>query len=277
MHSKDIRSVQDIPADACRRLRGIFFDIDDTFSYKGKILEGAYNALWEARRAGLITVPITGRPAGWADHIARMWPVDGVVGENGGFYFRVDRSTGHMRKRYFIDDQVQREANQKRLWEIYGELKEKVFPRIGVASDQLYRECDIAVDFCEDITPPLTLEDAGTIRDFFHERGAHARVSSIHVNAWFGDYNKQTMCKIFADEQLGICLDEEKERFLFCGDSPNDCPMFAFFPFSAGVASVRRYLEAGLMEHVPPFVASQDGSMGFEEIVHKVLAFKSSD
>ena len=32
---------------------------------------------------GKLVIPITGRPAGWCDHIARMWPVDAVVGENG--------------------------------------------------------------------------------------------------------------------------------------------------------------------------------------------------
>ena len=36
---------------------------------------------------GSRVVPVTGRPAGWVDHIARMWPVDGVVGENGGLWF----------------------------------------------------------------------------------------------------------------------------------------------------------------------------------------------
>ena len=32
----------------------------------------------------------TGLLAGWCDHIARMWPVDGVVGENGALYFWYD-------------------------------------------------------------------------------------------------------------------------------------------------------------------------------------------
>ena len=50
----------------------------------------AYAALERLRAAGLLVVPVTGRPAGWCDHIARMWPVDAVVGENGAFWFRHD-------------------------------------------------------------------------------------------------------------------------------------------------------------------------------------------
>ena len=41
------------------------------------------------QQSGLLVVPVTGRPGGWVDQIARMWPVDGVVGENGGLWFYI--------------------------------------------------------------------------------------------------------------------------------------------------------------------------------------------
>ena len=47
-------------------------------------------AMERLRDAGKLVIPITGRPAGWCDHIARMWPVDAVVGENGALYMRYD-------------------------------------------------------------------------------------------------------------------------------------------------------------------------------------------
>jgi len=57
-----------------KNVRYLFTDIDDTISTEGKITQQAYDALWRADDAGLVIVPVTGRPAGWCDHIARMWP-----------------------------------------------------------------------------------------------------------------------------------------------------------------------------------------------------------
>ncbi len=68
-------------------VRGVCLDIDDTLSTGGKLTSEAYSALWNLKEAGFGVVPVTGRPAGWCDHIARFWPVDAVVGENGAFTF----------------------------------------------------------------------------------------------------------------------------------------------------------------------------------------------
>ena len=72
-------------------IRGVFTDVDDTLTTDGRLTAEAYSAMESLQKKGMAVVPITGRPAGWCDHIARMWPVDGVVGENGAFYFCYDR------------------------------------------------------------------------------------------------------------------------------------------------------------------------------------------
>ena len=61
-------------------LRGLLFDIDETLTTDGRLTAEAYVAMERLKRAGKLVIPITGRPAGWCDHIARMWPVDAVVG-----------------------------------------------------------------------------------------------------------------------------------------------------------------------------------------------------
>lgn len=265
-----LRPLQEIPASFCRKIRGILFDIDDTFTFQGKIPPGAFSTLWEARSAHLIVVPITGRPAGWADHMARMWPVDGIIGENGAFYFCSDKKGKNLTQDFFVEDASKRALNQERLRAIFAEVK-RVFPAVRLAADQPYRACDLAVDYCEDVHPPLTIEEARWIQGIFEDHGARAKVSSIHVNAWFGEYDKLSMCKRYFRQEHGIDLETARDRFLFCGDSPNDSPMFAFFPFSVGVAGVRRFREAGLMDHMPTFIAVQDGGLGFEETVRTVL------
>src|SRR5664279_5621477 len=91
-------------------LLGLLTDIDDTLSSCGRITAAAYSALERLRDAGLKVVTITGRPAGWCDHIARMWPVDAVVGENGAFYMRYDANVHKLRTQFAVgaeDRQVQ--------------------------------------------------------------------------------------------------------------------------------------------------------------------------
>src|SRR5882757_8027610 len=102
-----MRPFADFPLVAAAGLRAVLFDIDDTLTTDGKLTAAAYSALEQLQATGLKTVPITGRPAGWCDHIARMWPVDGVVGENGAFYFCYDRSV-HKMRRHFVHDAATR-------------------------------------------------------------------------------------------------------------------------------------------------------------------------
>src|SRR5438552_14781495 len=98
--------------DVRRGMRGVLTDIDDTLSTSGRIGAAAYAAMERLHAAGKRVVPVTGRPAGWCDHIARMWPVDAVVGENGAFYFYLER--GRLQKR-FCDDAPTRARHRARL------------------------------------------------------------------------------------------------------------------------------------------------------------------
>ena len=261
-----IPSIQTIPFEVAKGLMGVFFDIDDTLTTFGKIPVVSYGALWNLRDVGLRVVPITGRPAGWCDHIARMWPVDGIVGENGAFYFWLDQEEHKLKKRFLESDRIRAEKRQ-RLLRIRDEILAKV-PGAATASDQLYREADLAVDYCEDVKP-LDQKAIERICEIFKQHGATCKVSSIHVNGWFGDYDKLGMTKTFVQERWGLDLDSEKERFLFCGDSPNDEPMFQYFPYTAGVKNILTF--ADRMTHLPAYVATQDGGEGFAEIVETIL------
>jgi HAD superfamily hydrolase (TIGR01484 family) len=265
-----IPTIQTMPSDSLKSLIGVFFDIDDTLTTSGKIPSVSFRALWDLRDAGLRVVPITGRPAGWCDHIARMWPVDGIVGENGAFYFWLDQEEHKLRKRFLVPDEV-RAKNRQRLLRIRDEILAKV-PGTAIASDQLYRETDVAIDYCEDVKP-LAQRAVERICEIFQKHGATCKVSSIHVNGWFGDYDKLGMTKTFVKELWGLDLDSVKGQFLFCGDSPNDEPMFQYFPHTAGVKNILRF--ASRMKHLPSFVASQEGGEGFAEIVGVLLQHRA--
>ncbi|MBS0337514.1 MAG: HAD-IIB family hydrolase [Proteobacteria bacterium] len=247
-------------------IRGLFFDIDDTLTTEGRLTGRAYSALERWKAAGKIAVPITGRPAGWCDHIARMWPVDAVVGENGAFYFRHDPAQRRLEK-HFLFDEATRIANRARMVAVRERILAEV-PGCALASDQLYREADLAIDFCEDVAP-LGLAVAERIAALMREAGMTAKISSIHVNGWFGDYDKLGMTRTFARERLGIDLDRSGDAFAFAGDSPNDAPMFGYFRNSVGVANVRRY--EALLATRPAFVTRGEAGTGFAELVSHLL------
>ncbi len=267
-----IASFHSIDAETVKRLEGVFFDIDDTFTLHGKIPPSAFPALWALRESGLRVVPITGRPAGWCDHIARMWPVDAVVGEHGAFYFWLDEQSGKLRKRFRDRDNMRRE-NRAKLREIETEILRSV-PGAATASDQPYREADLAIDYCEDVKP-LDWSAVERICSIFSKHGAACKVSSIHVNGWFGDYDKLGMTKTMAQELWGIDLEQAKSRFLFCGDSPNDEPMFRFFPVSAGVRNILAFIDR--MGDRPAYIADLEGGLGFAQIAETVLALKTNE
>ena len=246
------------------RMRGLLFDIDETLTTEGKLTAEAYAAMERLKRAGRLLVPITGRPAGWCDHIARMWPVDAVVGENGAFYFFYEGGRLHKR---FHDPEPVRKEKRSRLERIAAQIFAAV-PGSALASDQPYRETDLAIDYCEDVAP-LPLEAAQRIAELMRGAGLTAKVSSIHVNGWFGDYDKLATTRRLFSERFALELDAANREVVFAGDSPNDAPMFAFFERSVGVANVRRY--AGMMAAQPRYVTEAEAGGGFAELARHLL------
>jgi HAD superfamily hydrolase (TIGR01484 family) len=256
-----MRPLVAMPLAARAAMRGVLADIDDTLSTRGRITAQAYAAMESLRAAGLLLIPITGRPAGWCDHIARMWPVDAVVGENGALYMLRDQGTGRLRKRY-VSTEAERAANRRRLAEV-GEAILREVPGAAFASDQPYRESDLAIDFCEDL-PRLPDDSIDRIIALMRAAGMTAKMSSIHVNGWFGAYDKLTMTRTLLREEFGIDVDAERDRFIFVGDSPNDAPMFEHFPYSVGVANVRALV--GRIATPPAYVTERESGAGFAEL-----------
>jgi HAD superfamily hydrolase (TIGR01484 family) len=261
-----VRPLAEFPAAARRAVRGVLTDIDDTLTLHGQMPAVAYAALERLRAAGLLVIPVTGRPAGWCDHIARMWPVDAVVGENGAFWVRYDAGARRLVKRYVIDAD-ERALRASRMDAIARRILEAV-PGCAIASDQPYREADLAIDFREDVAP-LPLEAVTRIVALMEAEGLTAKASSIHVNGWFGGYDKLSTTRLMLREEFAIDADASREVLVFAGDSPNDQPLFGFFPNAVGVANVREMSE--LMTQLPAWITPSPGSLGFAELAEALL------
>ena len=261
-----LRPIAELPAGERRSIRAVLTDIDDTLTDHGRLPARAYEALERLRQAGLVVIPVTGRPAGWCDMIARFWPVDAVVGENGAFYFRYEPGSRRMIRRY-AKNLWQRQEDRTRLTEIGEEILATV-PGAAIAADQAYREADLAIDFCEDV-PPLPASAVDRIVALFQRNGATAKISSIHVNGWFGSYDKLTMSRLLLREVFDIDMDAARNQIVFVGDSPNDAPMFGFFPNAVGVANV--FACRDRLDAEPAWVTQKPGGEGFAELVDILL------
>jgi HAD superfamily hydrolase (TIGR01484 family) len=263
----DMQPLAAMPMAVRRGIRFVLTDIDDTLTTDGRLTAASYAGLERLSEAGFEVVPITGRPAGWCDLVARFWPVRAVVGENGAFYFRYDRSSRRMSRRYWAAE-AERRAGREKL----AVLQERILaavPGAAVAADQAYRVADLAIDIREDVVP-LPRDAADRIVEIFEAAGARAKVSSIHVNGWFGDYDKLAMTKLLFAEVFGIDLTAGREGVLFIGDSPNDAPMFEFFTNTVAVANIREF--ADRLPVLPAYVTQARSGAGFVELAEALLA-----
>lgn len=264
-----MRPLREFSAAARSAVRVVLTDIDDTLTLDGRLPAIAYDALERLRGAGKIVVPVTGRPAGWCDLIARLWPVDAVVGENGAFYFRC-QADGQMLRAY--SESLQHEADlQGRLARLGEDILRNV-PAARIATDQRYRESDLAIDFAESVRR-LSEAEIDRIVDCFTAAGANARVSSIHVNGWYGNHDKLSMTRRLLQEVFGLDAVEGNEQIVFVGDSPNDESMFAFFRHAVAVANFAPF--AHRVRHKPHWLTTGEGGTGFAELADALLAARS--
>lgn len=262
--------IEAIPTALCRNLSHLFTDLDDTLTQGGLLPVESFGMIWRLRDAGIRVVVVTGRPAGWCDHLARMWPVDGVIGENGAFFFAYDRQRRKMERRYLVSA-AQREEGRRRLARVRDRALSEV-PGCGVAADQPYRIADLAIDFCEDVER-LGMEQVRRIAEIAREEGASAKISSIHVNCWYGAFDKVACVRVYLREKAGLDWERARDKALFIGDSPNDEPMFEGMDHSIGVANITRYLAD--MRHLPRYLTNAEAAAGFCEAAEAILSKRS--
>jgi HAD superfamily hydrolase (TIGR01484 family) len=259
-----VQPIASLPIEDARALAGVCFDIDDTVTTQGRLEPSAYAALSELAQAGLKLIAVTGRPLGFAEVVARMWPVDLAVGENGaGFIAR----SGHGLRFGYWDEAAVRVVQQQRLSEIRARVALQM-PHVKVSSDNWARRCDLAFDVGEE--EQLSRADIDRLVAILRAEGANTTVSSVHAHAQLADHDKAQGVARAAHEILGIAPEELRTRFLFVGDSGNDAAAFAWFTHTAGVANVVRFLDR--LSVAPKYVAQAECGQGFMEIARTLLA-----
>ena len=265
------------PADERKKIVGVFTDIDDTLTTDGAITPDALQALAQLKTAGLKVIAITGRPVGWCEAFAGIWPVDAIVAENGAVALVGDRSFNGIDlqppsnisiplSKLYQQDAVTRAENQARMRQIGTRVVFQV-PGVLTTRDSIGRETDLAFDYNEYARLPP--EMVQRIVDLLQSYGMHTTVSSIHIHGCFGNFNKWQGANWITRELLQRDLAQEIDRWVFVGDSGNDQAMFEHFTHSVGVANIRRFESA--LTHLPPYITPSERGAGFAEVAAAIL------
>lgn len=246
-------------------VRFVLTDMDETLTYKGRLSAETYAALEGLQAAGIRVIPVTAAPAGWCDQMARMWPVDGVIGENGGFFFR-RRADGHTVQRDFWHGQADRSAISERLARI-GNLVQSTIPTARFADDQPFRLTSLAY------VQPRTDDERARIVDALRSASASVTINNLWILGWLGDYDKLAMARRVLLDHYNLDIDVDPASVLYVGDSLNDAPMFSFFQHTVGVSTVEAYLDQ--LPQPPRWITRGPGGAGFVEAARRVISSRT--
>ena len=250
-------------------VKWVLTDVDDTLTCEGRLPPETLIALDKLRKNGIKVVAVTGASAGWCDHIAHLWPVDAVLGENGAFIMEKQRGRLTVRS----DRPMEEVRHQQAVLKQQIEVLLLDYPGMELTLDQSYRLCEVAVDIGQNrsAVDQLTVDE---IMEKIHQLGAHATASSIHINAWYGEHSKKATSFCYLKEQ-GLSEDEIMSTTCYVGDSMNDQQMFEVLPKTVGVANVKKFWNR--LKYKPSIVMSQSGGYGFAEFVEQLLSCKETD
>jgi hypothetical protein len=246
------------------RVRGVFTDVDGTLTTAGLLRASTIGALEHLARAGVPVVLVTGRPSGFAETWLRTLPVAGAIAENGGLYLVRSRS-GRLRKVYARPRAVRARDRRRLVRAVRAAVR--TVPGARLSTDSLFTEVDLAVDYNEDVK--LGPRGADKVESFLRHRGIQAVRSSVHVNAWVGNFDKAWMVRRFLRQEWGARLRTGDRSWVYVGDSLNDAPLFAAFHLSIGVANVLDVLPA--LGNLPRYVTRGAEGRGFEEVARALL------
>jgi hydroxymethylpyrimidine pyrophosphatase-like HAD family hydrolase len=258
-----VKPLSALAPDEARRLQGLLFDLDDTLLTHGTLTRVAYESLWDMHDAGLKLVAVTGRPSGWGEVLARQWPIEGCVTENGAVHL-VREGSGVARRD--ACGESERRSRRVRLARLVGRVRELV-PEARLTDDMDARRSDVTWDIGERVKLPD--ERVNAVTQLIHEAGARSMQSSVHLHATYDTDDKASGAVRFLSQQLGVEAGAAVVRFAFVGDSGNDASCFAAFRTTFGVANVRAVVSR--LSVPPRYVADRPMGEGFADVAAEVL------
>jgi len=258
-----MRPLSALSDERARALRGLVFDLDDTFLVGGALDQGAFDALFRMRDAGLALYACTGRPALWAELALRQWPIDAAIAENGALFYV--RSAERLER---FDRVVASERRRMRgLLVAIGERLVDDTPGLSFADDNDARITDVTLDIGEHAHV-----DRAVVRDLetrARAEGARTFTSSVHLHLTFDADDKASGALRAIARTSSVDSTTARAAFAYVGDSGNDAAAFAAFACTVGVANVRPWLSR--LTIPPRWVCEGARARGFCELAERLV------
>lgn len=239
-----------------QRIKYIISDVDDTITRNGKLYPLVLDALYRAKISGHSIILLTGGSVGWADGYIRQWPVDAVIAESGAVLLCHNRDGS-------INSLINPSIKQDEVMKKRRKLIEYTAP-YPFSSDQCVRIFDVAYDKAK-----MSPSEIVALKNILTMFGASWAESSIHINAWFGNYSKKSALNHFMSNALSISEEEYLEKGIYMGDSFNDQPLFEYFPLSIGMHTVEERRDE--FEFLPEYITEGTSGDGWVEMVNSLV------
>lgn len=257
-----MRPIEMLSTEEANAVSVLLFDLDDTLLDRGKLGKDAYSALFALRDAGMRLVAVTGRPRGWGEVIARQWPIDGAVTENGAVACTSDGA--HIT---VIDSAAgDRSRRRARLADAVSAIQKR-FPELRPTDDSYARLSDFAFDIGEH--ERVAEETILAARAFARDLGARTIVSSVHLHVTFDGADKASGAVRFLARRFGMDPGTARRKAAFIGDSENDEACFGAFETTLAVRNFR-----GRPTVAPRYVTRAERGAGFAEAAQVLLSRK---
>lgn len=242
------------------RMSVVVSDVDDTITSNGRLFPSALDSIWKLHESGRKIILVTGGSAGWADIYIRQWPVDYVIAESGALLLTLNKNNlGAMDVIYKVNPSIDAKSAARFKSELL-----KATGDYALSSDQYARIYDIAYDKSKNSNDSID-----RIKDIVLSLGGNYAESSIHLNCWYGDYDKKDGIISFLPEISSLSVDEFISSSIYLGDSTNDQILFGFFPLSIGMHSVED--RRSDFKALPLYITREYGGDGFVAIVDALL------
>ncbi|WP_342706492.1 HAD-IIB family hydrolase [Burkholderia arboris] len=254
------------PAGTFSSVRFLLTDMDETLTHRGRLAAQTYAALERLQAHGIRVIPVTAAPAGWCDQMARMWPVDGVIAENGGLFIRRSPDGNGVERRYWHADDALAGARDAR--RRIAQHVEKIVPAARLADDQDFRLTSLAY-------ARTGSDQDDRVLDALVAAGADATINNLWIIGWAGGYDKLSMSLRVLSDTYGVDADAAPACVAYAGDSTNDAPMFGHFTHTAGMSTVVEYLQH--LPVPPRWITHGPGGSGFVEFADAILRARPDD
>lgn len=242
-------------------IKYFFSDVDDTITTDGRLEVEALQALYKLKDKGIETILVSGGSAAQALTYINQWPIKAIITETGALAYY--RNEDNCIKKWInprLDIYSYEDKKDKHfLEELYGRVR-----RVKLSQDSFGRLYDIAIDYNQ-VEPFLNQNEVDEVLKTCKELNVSYQVSSIHINCFFGNYNKKNAIEEFVHFLYDKSFYDIKNESAYAGDSKNDELPFSMFKYTFAVANIKKYLKD--MKYKPVIVVKGVGSKGFAEIV----------